>query len=261
MIPRRSQPHIRVPRRRACAGNSRRCFSADRERFGPADYKIWHTSQISAKSVGRGWSLPVGLIPVPIVQQLSELTQKLGYLPVDDKWGTAEVPADLRITGDRSRPGGADIAAVQAAADAFGSRLHAGVERIDSGFAQRWEACAKEAFMIVATPPAAIGGGPVSRWRIDLAARTVTAATPADGEDSTAWDIVGSAGAWQGLLDGAVNLGVAMRRCDLRYCDTGEGGPMLANVRLDMLADLLGIASTWEVTLPMTELAAVAAGD
>jgi hypothetical protein len=241
-------------------GISQRCFSADRERFGPADYKIWHTSQISAKSVGRGWSLPAGMIPPPVTQQMNELTQKLGYLPVDDKWGTAAVPADLRIIGDRSRPGDADIAAAQTAADAFGSRLHAGVERIDSGFAQRWDACSEEAFTIVATPPAAIGGGPVSRWRIDLAARTLTAATPAD-EDSTAWDIVGSAAAWQGLLDGAVNLGVAMRRCDLRYCDTGEGGPTLANVRLDMLAELLGIASTWEVTLPMAELAAAAAGD
>ena len=95
-------------------GISRRCFSADRERFGPADYKIWHTSQVSRSSVGRGWSLPAAMIPPQDKQALRELTGKLGYLTVDDDWGTAGVPADLRAArrpfrggypGSR-RPGG-----------------------------------------------------------------------------------------------------------------------------------------------------------
>src|SRR5262249_9038920 len=42
-------------------GISARCFSAERERFGPADYKIWYTSDISSDSLGRGWSVPAGM--------------------------------------------------------------------------------------------------------------------------------------------------------------------------------------------------------
>jgi hypothetical protein len=58
--------------------------------------------------------------------------------------------------------------------------------------------------------------------------------------------MVGSAEVWQGVLDGYTNLGVALRRCDLRYCDSDDDGPVLANIRLDMLAELLGVASRWE---------------
>jgi hypothetical protein len=43
-------------------GVARACFTSDRERFGPADHKIWATSEISGDSVGRGESVPAGLI-------------------------------------------------------------------------------------------------------------------------------------------------------------------------------------------------------
>ena len=79
-----------------------------------------------------------------------------------------------------------------------------------------------------------------SRWRVDLAARTVIGVTAASGgDDDTAWDIVGSVHAWHAVLAGQANLGVAMRRCDLRYCGTGEAGPVAAELRIAMLADLL----------------------
>ena len=91
------------------------------------------------------------------------------------------------------------------------------------------------------SPPISVVSG--HRWRVDLASRTVTAATSA--EDETAWDIVGSAEAWRAVLIGQTNLGVAMRRCELRYCDTGEAGPVVADLRIGMVADLLGIAPSW----------------
>jgi Sulfotransferase family len=244
------------------AGISSRCFSPERERFGPADYKIWHTSQISGTSVGRGWSVPAGMIPEPVTQAINELTGKLSYLPVDGKWGTAAVPADLRVDGSRSPAlaAGAPIGELPGSA-VVGDSLSAGLARVDSGFTQRWGACASESFMVVAMPPAGAGGSRESRWRVDLTAGTVTAVaavaadatgTVTEGED-TAWDIVGSVDAWQAVLAGRANLGVAMRRCELRYCETGEAEPVAADLRIGMLAELLGIAPSWQAAAQLAD--------
>jgi len=143
-----------------------------------------------------------------------------------------------RSWADDISPGGPAGAAV------VGDSLSTGVSRVDERFTQRWHPCSGETFSIVAMPPAR-SGWRETRWRIDLAARTVSQATGPDGDDDTAWDIVGSAESWQAVLAGDANLGVAMRRCDLRYCDTGEAGPVLADLRIGMLADLLGLTPSW----------------
>jgi Sulfotransferase family len=222
-------------------GISKRCFTPERERFGPADYKIWHTSQISDGSVGRGWSVPAGMIPPPVTRALNELAEKLGYIPVDDNWGTASVPADVR-TGGRlqsspdARPGGP-----RPGPAVLEDRLRAGVSRLDSGFTARWGACSAESFTIAELSAA---GTADTLWRVDLAARTVF--TAPDDAAPTTWDIVGSTDAWRAVLTGQTNLGVAMRRCDLRYCDTGEAGPLAADLRVGMLAEMLGLAPWWQ---------------
>lgn len=80
-------------------GITARCFGMGRERYGPADYKIWHTSQVSAESVGRGWDIPFTYIPQPILDQVNVIAGKLGYVEVDGSWGMADAPPDLRVTG------------------------------------------------------------------------------------------------------------------------------------------------------------------
>ena len=92
-----------------------RCFGPGHQRFGPGDYKIWNTGRVSADSVGRGWTMPAGKIPAPLLARVNELADVLGYLQVGDRWGTGAKPADLRArrngqpaaTGPR-RPAGAD---------------------------------------------------------------------------------------------------------------------------------------------------------
>jgi Sulfotransferase family len=228
-------------------GISQRCFSEERERFGPADYKIWHTSQVTDQSVGRGWSVPAGMIPAQVRQAMNELLGKLGYLPVDESWGTVAVPADLRADGpERSATAGRAGAPWAQAAALVGRRLQTGMAAIDEGFARRWEEYAGESFTVAVIATAGLGGGGESRWRVDLAARTVTESVglPGSGDDDqTGWDVVGSGEAWQSVL-GGTNLGVVLRRCELRYCDLGEAGPVAADMRIAMLADLLGLQST-----------------
>jgi hypothetical protein len=258
-------------------GIAEACFAAERERFGPADYKIWHTSQITDDSVGRGWTIPAGLIAPQTRAGINELCGRLGYLPVDENWGTADRPADLRLPAEQSK---AEVAAGQCAegdnapsatgapvlvtggevvpepgfAAIVGDRLEAGMSVLEDGFLRRWEPCASESFEVIATRA---GPGPNARWRVDLIARTVSAvnggrsvsgtdSAGADGEEEedSAWDIIASAGTWEQVIGGQVNMSVALRRHQLRYLDTGEAGPVVADARIAMLSDLLGL-TTW----------------
>jgi hypothetical protein len=229
-------------------GISAQCFAPGRERFGPADYKIWHTSRISADSVGRGWSVPAGMIPPPATQQINEFAERLGYVPVDDMWGTAVVPSDMRLTASsRTRPAAASRPEPSPHAALVGDRLTAGLSGIDRRFARRWGSCAAESFTIVVLPAAGDGDVGESLWRIDLAARSLTLVArsvhDADEKNDTGWDIVGSADAWHAVIAGRTNLGVALRRCELRYCEAGESAPLVADTRIAMLSDLLSLAS------------------
>ncbi|MBO0833986.1 MAG: sulfotransferase, partial [Actinobacteria bacterium] len=256
-------------------GIAEACFAAERERFGPADYKIWHTSQITDDSVGRGWTIPAGLIGPQIRAGINELCGKLGYLPVDENWGTADRPADLRLPAEQAETEPAEATDEGAAPPAdtpvlapangdtpepgfaavVGERLEAGLSRLGKGFSRRWKPCASELFEVVATPA---GPGPNARWRVNLAARSLSAVncSPGTGDDGgqadSAWDIIASADTWKQLIDGRVNMSVALRRHDLRYCDTGEAGPVVADTRIAMLADLLGLTSWGQARQAMT---------
>jgi hypothetical protein len=222
-------------------GISTRCFAGERERFGPGDYKIWHTSQITTQSLGRGWAVPAGMIPPQIREQMNELAAKLGYRPVDDGWGTATVPADLRVDAYQPPlPGQLVSGTPLTKAALIGDRLRAGLSDVDSRFTQRWNPCSAEMFTVVATASPGSGLGCENRWRVNLADRTIIERkNPAD--EDTDWDIVGSVEAWQAVLTGHTNLGVALRRCELRYCDTSEATPVAGDARIGMLADLLGL--------------------
>lgn len=265
----------------------RKIFAAERERSGPSDYKIWHTSTISTDSIGRGWTVPAGLIAPPLKAMISEYCGRLGYLPVDDEWGTADQPADFRApVRPAAGAGGARLIATASEPEAaeiaplLTERLRAGIKRTGPQFAAAWEPCGQDSVLVVATPEA--GHGPAARWRVDLAAGTVTidepdppgpsgeaadantdaaeavadtaaenAETAEAGEgaaqeeaaEDNAWEVIASADIWQQVLTGKVNLSVALRRHMIRYCDQGDTSPVTADTRVAMLADLLGLTS------------------
>jgi hypothetical protein len=223
-------------------GISQRCFSVDRERFGPADYKIWHTSHIRAGSVGRGWTLPAGMIPPQLRQAMNELTSKLGYLPVDDSWGTTEGPADLRLTPDGATNGAATPQPL-GEATAVADRLRHGVSRLDGLLVGRLAPCAAESFGVIATPAPGTRSASAARWRVNLASRQVHDITGHNQVSDTDWDVIATVDVWQALLESRTNLGVALRHCGLRYCDSNEDRPGSADNRLAVLAALLSLDS------------------
>lgn len=256
----------------AVPGIAEMCFAAERERFGPADYKIWHTSRISTDSVGRGWKVPAGLIGPAIREAINEMCAKLGYVPVDEQWGTADRPADMRLPvqepasdaeqqGEQAERPAVVIPVRERVFDPefgkeVGQQLNAGLAMVDDSFASRWNPCAEDAFMLVATSPD--DDGPDARWWVDLAAKHVTlieGARPtasgqadeqgnAEEEDSdTGWDVIASIETWNDLIAGRANMPVELRRHNIRYCAMDEGGPLIADTRLGMLANLLGVTA------------------
>ena len=276
----------------AAPGISAACFSPERERYGPADYKIWYTSQISADSVGRGWSVPAGMIAPQLLTVMNGLAGKLGYLAIDGDWGTTEPPADLRvpIIGPPAEAGAADEAAdrdARTGAGATSGAADAGAQVDDD---RRREAAASaasagerdEALIVVDGPlqsdrlGAALRAGlmnarggeaalpsrpygsetfvavailkgaehPAEYWLVDLGQATVTPVGKGAQDDSD-WDMIGTLDAWERVIDRQVNLSVALRSCQLRYCDNGEATVLAADTRIGIIGQLLSLAS-WQ---------------
>jgi Sulfotransferase family len=232
-------------------GISGACFAPERERHGRGDYKIWQTSGITADSVGKGWSIPPNLIEPGVTATINELADKLRYIRVDEKWSVADTPPDLRLPTAVIQPAGvprepADVTRQMPRVYLMlAERLQAGLFRASDRFARCWGARAGESFMVIATSPP--GGEGPARWLVDLAARTVTlaegSATDVGADRNVTWQITGSAVTWERVLNGSVNLNVALRRHDLRYCDTGAADATVPAARIGMLADLCAITS------------------
>jgi Sulfotransferase family len=255
-------------------GIAERCFSPERERFGPADYKIWNTSRITGDSVGGGQSVPSGLIPPPVTNLINELLDKLGYVRVDENWGTAGMPTDPRLSVEDGSAGPDQAAAPAGNARADGvsapadesdipegarllrDRLQAGLASLDNSFAARWPDCAHDTFLAVSRPLSAAGGDRERQWLADLGRKILS---PGSEDDDPDWNILGSPSAWRSVLLGELNLAAALRRCELRYCDTGDAGPLALQARLAMFAELLGLTS-WPEGSPADDPVPAAAG-
>lgn len=243
-------------------GISSRCFSSERERFGPADYKIWRTSEITDGSVGRGWSVPAAMIAPPVLATVNNLAGELGYLPIDDGWGTTAPPGDVRVVsagvdlpepGQAHRAGGAHRtmalrltggrgarAAAGPCSELLGEQLRAGLASVRADLTARWGPQAAESFVAVA---ASSRPSPCTDyWYVDLEARTVTLSGE-DAQDKSDWNITGSADAWSSVIGRDRNLNVALRSCQLRYCDENDDGPVVTETRLTILACLLGLGA------------------
>lgn len=219
-------------------GVSTACFSSDRERYGPGDYKIWRTSRITDASVGRGWSIPAQMIPPDELEQVNEMVGELGYLPIDDGWGASAPPGDLRA-GPRGRGAYAADGVAPHAPTELTERLQTGLTSLRADVKSAWGQHASERFLAVVVTSRTEGA---EYWLVDLEAGRVS---PADREarDKSDWDIVGTADTWEKVLAHDLNLNVALRSSRLRYCDETGTGAVAMDTRLRILSCLLGMAA------------------
>lgn len=239
-------------------GVAQACFSGELERFGPADHKIWATSSVRGDSVGRGQSVPAGLISPPVIGAINELADKLGYLPVDEEWGSPGRPSDPRdpatVKGSSPSLGRLPGTAPVPGAGALEQWLRSRLEAVGGQVASRWGSCASVPFLVVSRT---VVGGSEAQWVVDITAQAVT---PDDGQDEdVAWSVLASPETWQAVRTGDVNLLAALRRSDVRYCAVGDDSPLLPPTRIAMLADLLGLTSRAAMAVPGDEAELTAA--
>lgn len=227
-----------------------RCFSQERERQGPGDYKIWHTSAIHRDSVGRGWHVPANLITADVTERLNHLVEDLGYLQVDGRWGVAATTPDMRVRiaqPDRPASGSLPVEPVNypAAHHLIAERLHAGLFQLNDDFANRWAPYSTDAFTLTANlATSATRTDTHTRWRVDLTKRIVASQSgtrAADDAGGASWGISGSTEVWEEVLTGRTNLGLALRTRQLRYCHHGSEQPAAVAARTGMIAELLGV--------------------
>ncbi|MGH3165663.1 MAG: sulfotransferase family protein [Trebonia sp.] len=83
----------------AVPGITETMFSGQLQPTGLGDHKVWKTTRIGADSVGRGWDVPLRLIPPPLLAGINALAESLGYLPVTRDWGKGGKPEDVRVSG------------------------------------------------------------------------------------------------------------------------------------------------------------------
>ncbi|MGH3222596.1 MAG: sulfotransferase [Streptosporangiaceae bacterium] len=254
-------------------GITERCFTAERQRFGPGDYKIWNTTGVTSSSVGRGWQVPARLIPAELLAVVNDVAEQLGYVQIDETWGVGSPPADLRVPVDTSDPAPVPAGPVTAASPDSGvatpvtasatvlasgstgqagtvlaDRVRAGLLNLGEEFTCSWKSCSAESVLLFATAPEP--GRSAAWWRLDLGAGTATAGTR-DRAVDTDWSVTGSADTWQRVLSGDLNLSVAFRGGQLRYADKGDYGVGSAGAdnRVAMIAELLGI-TRWQPADP-----------
>jgi Sulfotransferase family len=234
---------------------TQRCFTAERQRFGPGDYKIWNTTGVTDSAVGRGWRVPARLIPAELLAVVNDLAEQLGYVQVDETWGVGGPPADLRVPVDPSDPAPVPAVPVTAApvtdvpvaavpGTMLADRVQAGLLNLGEEFNRSWKSCSAESVLLFATAPGPAGSA--AWWRLDLGAGTATTGA-GDRAVDTDWSVTGSADAWRRVLSGDLNLSVAFRGGELRYADKGDygAGSAGADNRVAMIAELLGI-TRWQ---------------
>ncbi len=214
-------------------------FGLGQQRYGPADYKIWSTTQVTAEFVGQGWELPVRMISDSLLERVNGLAAKLGYVQVTRDWGAGSRPVDLRID-DPVRPSGGSapeaLTRPPHATSLIEQRVQAAMRRL----ARRPLVTAGiEADRV--RPAAGLGDRP----RRD---RRLVAARPRCGHDAGRDRLPGSPPAPTGLyrlgpglgrlLTGATNLGAAFRRGELRYSaqDGVDAGSPAADQRVALIA-------------------------
>jgi hypothetical protein len=117
--------------------------------------------------------------------------------------------------------------------------LAASSERVAEG---DWQPHGNETFVVVVITKGCEHSA--EYWLVDLGVATVTS-VGREAQGYSDWDMIGSAEAWDQVIDGAVNISVALRSCQLRYCDNGDSTVATADIRMSMIAHLLGLVD-WQ---------------
>jgi hypothetical protein len=227
-------------------GITQTCLGQEHEIRGPADHKIWFTSQISAASLGQGCRVPLRMLPPEFVKNLNQTLDQLGYRQVDEDWSATPGPADPRADGVPNTASGEPADAVlNAVTDQIASRLGSVPQDRLRDFARRWPAAASRNLLIAVQP--SNGTGPRHCWTVSCADSAVTVRRGESQGDATTAALA-SPTTWQSLLKGQANFASEARSGRLRFLDVAAGSHAIPTTDLPveghLVAHLLGLAGS-----------------
>jgi protein-tyrosine sulfotransferase len=197
-------------------GITQACFDTPHEVNGPADGKLWFTSAVSSRSMGRGTIVPSGALPEPVRGPVNQALGRLGYRPVDERWNAADSGTDPRLSPPpapahrRVTDGGPGPGEVEAAAALIAGLLGAQPTDKLRELAGCWPAVAGKTIGILVEDG---GHGRAELQQAfplasahDPAARTADPGTAGAEGERVAETIMASPATWQSLLAGHSNL-------------------------------------------------------
>lgn len=241
-------------------GISQSCFMAAHEANGPGDPKIWFTSGVSVKSVGRGSDVPAAKLPPPLRTAMNEALSNLGYVQVGEDWNAVQRRVTLRGMSARTS-GDAESTAVPASSpsdpdadlEAVAALVDVRDKAIDAVLlgvvASRWPTLSGRVLGIDMTGSA--GGLAQFRWSVDGSdTHADTAAEDAgesssddaaadDGEARREVVLTADGTLWQAVLEGRANLWTELRAGRLVARGVADGG---GPDELHAIGVLLGLA-------------------
>jgi hypothetical protein len=242
-------------------GISQSCFTAAHEANGPGDPKIWFTTGVSVRSVGRGSDVPAGKLPPPLRTAMNEALSDLGYVQVGEDWNAVQRRVTMRGvsagTSREARQSTVAPASSQAGPDADLEAVTALVDIRDKAvdvallgaIASCWPGLSGLVLGIDLTGSA--GGLAQFRWVVDGpnmhadavaegAAESSSDDTAADrGEDQREVVLTADGSLWQAVLEGRANLWTELRAGRLVARGVADGG---GSHELHAIGVLLGLA-------------------
>lgn len=165
---------------------------------GPQDYKIVYSRDVDSSSVGRGWTVPLEMLPSPLIERINEIHHRLGYGRLED------VLEQSRVTASTTTDREPRMASIESVIDA----------RVRPRLAARATTTADEgavANLVVANR----GVG----WHINLVDRTVSEVvddTVSEAASPAATTVLSDERTLLAIANGEVHPAVAMRRGQLR---------------------------------------------
>lgn len=229
-------------------GITQACFRAEHD-SGPSDSKIWFTSRVENRSVGRGRGVPGGRLAPAVRTGVNEMLSKLGYRLVTNEWNDAGSPVDPRAD---AATGAADGVVREPDGATGGQELDAVVtvlgRRVRSRSAAELERL-REFYPGVSERVLALvvdDGAGMRReleWSFAAALRAAGVAGANDDGDGGRLEVSLTAGpaTWQSLLAGEANPMIEAKAGRLRILP-GPGNPSRLPLReLRAIAALAGL--------------------
>lgn len=185
---------------------------------GPGDGKIRYTDRPHNRSVGRGWSVPIEIVPQELKQRVNALASELGYRPLLESVGESVPPVVDHLQSPATNPRSLDVARL------FESRVQ---RRLAAGTLSELDAVRNEDLRIFVVDE-------VKPWLVDYRSSSVTRRNVA-----SQWTLLTDAETLLTIADGQCNPAEALASGKLRLLST-RSEPLHSSVqRIDAFASLI----------------------